>query len=197
MKTLFFLFLSLAPFMVTAEETPNETIFSVLQSWYDKGQDVTWNQIKGSYSGRCYLVKNPDNPRPYILTYVDAKNNNGPGFPPQLPQLVQGIRYADSSIPTDAYDNISKKDLKKFQDFMRTQIANSAGFTDTPTVAQKTDMEPNFRPDFLDEYRRYDQYIVNRMTLLISQNLNFGDGNFYAKAGDVIVMCYYFNQVGE
>jgi len=196
MKSLLVLFLVLLPVTGFAE-TQNETIFSILQSWYENGRNVKWNEIKGSYSGRCYFMNKPDQPYPSILTYAPSLDDNGPGFDPVLPLMVEIVQWSDSSKTFQDYDNISADEVKDFQKYIRTYLAKySAGLVEDPTVTQKYDLEPNNRPDFLQEYRVYDSYIVHRATNLIGQNLGLPSGNVFVKENQVFSMCYFFTQVG-
>lgn len=201
MKTILILLLSLSSSLVLAETpnpSPSPTIFSILQSWYDQSRNVKWSEIKGSYSGRCYFINKPDQPYPYILTYVNPANDNGPGFPSKLPLMISALQWPDSSKTFQDYDNAPAEKVKELQRDLGKMTKHGAGVTEDPTVTHKFDIEPNFRVDFLEQYRVHsDGYIVNRVTNLIAQNISFQSGNVFVKAGEVPVMCYFFKQVGE
>lgn len=198
MKLFLAVFLALLPALSFAQPQ-NETIFSILKSWYERdSHDVKWKDMKGSFSGRCYFSNKPDQAYPFLLTYVPSAADDGPAFPEKLPLILLPLQWSDPKKTALDYDNMSAEDVKSFQTYLQNLIRNSTSITEDPTVTQKFDLEPNNRPDFMEEYRRHPEgYIINRSTNLIAQNLSLPSGNTFVKADEVFSMCYFFKQVGE
>ena len=89
-------------------------IFTTLKRWFDEGENVIFEEIKGSsYSGRCYRRNAPDTPEAAALAAYAKESNidNGPAFPKEcVEKVVSSLR--PPSINANFFDGMSASEVR-------------------------------------------------------------------------------------
>lgn len=189
--------------VATAFAAPVSTRMSTVLSWFDQGQEVTWAEIKGQYSGRCFDLSTPADAAPHNLVYMNQNRNNGPGFPEDFPQLLLINRWADADKQhSDYYDNPPPKDWRTFHDALRSAASqltrHFSNMGNAPTFHMNIDFEPNGRVDVSREFRKFNDYIVTRDTNLIEQYIPMIKGQrLWVEAEQPFFTCYFFKKVDD
>ncbi len=197
--TLFILLLSQVAVAANKSVPPSTpsgpTKMATVLSWFDQGQNVTWAELKGSYSGRCFGVTEQDKPYQALLTYMPVANSDGPGFPHGSPLLfnVRFIHWGENM------DELSEKRLNEFKTELRNYWSKIySTLTENPTVTELYGDEPDGTPKSRDnhkvEFKKFNEYFISKTTILISGR---SIGGRPLKPGDVLKACYFFKRVGD
>lgn len=166
----------------------------VILSWFDQGQNVTWAELKGSYSGRCFRMDEPNNPKNAFLSYMSVPKSDGPGFPHGLPLLFH--------VYTSLYENFdeaSEARIQKQKSQVRDYWYQLYGTpSEVPTVNQPYGFEPDSRVPFRltakVEFKKYGTYFVSRNTATATGRIV---GNRWLQPGEIFTACYFFKKLGE
>jgi hypothetical protein len=179
-----------------------QTYFDTLQGWFAGGVITSYAATRGFYSGRCFQSLEPSVPRNSLLGYLEYGNRQdpGPGLPPNATDARMNMVIARGR-PADIFDDprLYPQNRQTFERLTAQIWPTLSPPSDSPTLNFAVDWEPNGNPDVLVEYMYYQNYVVSRATALISQRYaNAWTGQpFYARAGDVLTMCYYFQLLGR
>lgn len=167
------------------------TRFDTLADWHSKGRALTFAEFKGFYTGRCFYAHRKDNPVNAFIGYTSKgqANDPGPGFPSEFKLGV--INYGNGQ-PANYFD---KGDyIADFNRAIRSDWNKISSFTEDPTLSYMVDWEANGNQDEKRELVIYNGYIIEKWTALIKQRY----GELGVKnPGDVLLICYYFKQVGN
>ena len=171
-----------------------QTRFQSLNEYFNHGTLPDQGEMLGAWSGRCYLVEEPNKATPAVLASATSKvydqvneGNHGPLFPPAPARLMFStlILIPNYSQPADFYDNPSAETLKGIKSFMTKKVLkdNEAQAVDGAYVTV------NAADKSMIIIRKYQNYFIARaMTLPDAEN---------RKGSEVVAACYFFKKVME
>jgi hypothetical protein len=180
---------------------PKQSRFDALADKYTHGTNVTYEQIKAFYTGRCYHYSEPNKPRNIMLGYLEQRlgDDPGPAFPDdrQVKKDVFGI--ISESKPADYFDNPDKFEEQKTTliNLLRPASARLE-MKEDPTLTETQSSGKKAFADF--SYVAFQTYYLQKATMRTDSkvynpwNPN-SSGN--AKVGDVIQYCYFFQKMGN
>lgn len=205
MRLLFSLFIlfgfsgsALAADVATISHFPADaakTRFEILLEWFNSGVPATFEQVRGSYSGRCFFVKDKNNPGNSLLIGVEYNPDGdvGPGFPAD--HLVQKVvtYYHEGGAP-GYFDDRTSFDYKDVLDRApKSKRINPVEFPPLSSTLLGEKGEPWLRL----EYVTSQNFLVVKM--IAKENGDYpnwwGGKSYKAKSGDIVSMCYYFKKL--
>lgn len=184
-----------------AGSTPN---FQSLQGWFHDGVSVTFEEIRGFYSGRCYHTLAPNEAVNSLLGYVE--------FPIETEHIdIKTLRRVDNiTLPyaaADIFDNAKNLGANRqlFESiFTSGEIAlrkdDTATIETIAGVTITTIWWHGHLPLFKKEWVRYGDQLVSRQVALTrnkySDGIN-GNPDGLIRAGDITQMCHYALKIGH
>ena len=173
---------------VEAQNLNTHDNFQTLEEWYHQGENVTWGEIKGSYTGRSLFKHTPNSWQPSILTHISI-SHGGPGFPEQI---IFSPMYKFSRSDYEYYDNITPKNLQSLKTSLHEYKHSFYNFRENPTVAIDVDIDLNDAPTDVMSIKRYGDYLILRS---VNARTMYRNGHLYKK-GETWFIAYYFKKVG-
>jgi len=159
--------------------------FQQLVDLAHQGQSVSFSDVKGAYTGRCYDMVNRNVPKNSALLIAQYTTNDGPLFPTEEVIIEGGY----VSGPADQLDSKSKEEITSMLMSLKGQYSSvienplSVVMNDTETTSHSL------------TYFKSQNYIVGLMTANQDQTIYVRhDGQITVKKGDVWAVCYYFNR---
>lgn len=171
--------------------------FDTLLGWVAQSRPLSFQEMKGYYSGRCFLSNDKNKALASMLGYYERTVNGdpGPGLPSKREVRLGGLGWSGS--PSDAFDK--DEDFIRNKADLKNAIIESWGkiseIEESPSLGYTFDWEPNRRPDEKHEFTMYGDYILEKWTALVRQR--YGKGLGLKNPGDVLAMCYYFKKLGN
>jgi hypothetical protein len=174
-----------------------ETRFQTLKNWFSQGRRLNYAQVKGFYSGRCFVVNEQNKPAPVMLSYLEEKvgEDAGPGFPNSIEKNIFVATFESKS--PDYFDSESRfqQNRAEIESVARYEWTKMKTTENENTITWYYDWEPNGNFDEKNEFVVYNDYIVQRGTALIKQE--YGRNVGVKNPGDDLLMCYYFKQLDK
>lgn len=173
--------------------------FDEVSKWYDQGTEVSFEDVKHGWSGRCFTKVDPNTPSNSILISID-ENAAGPAFPAKK---YLGLLFS-SGNPANFFDNYdiekdSEVTAKTLQESI-TKKQTQEVIIDNGTLTWTLDFEPNQRPDTKHFVRRYKDFIVIREDNLIEGNSLYSETLQRTISGvkkGPWSTCYYFKNLHQ
>jgi hypothetical protein len=187
----------------------SQSYYDQLRDRFQAGTAVTYEELRGMMTGRCFEKWTPNAAvNDILLSYEHSDvSDPGPGFPkPSVIQYLGESVHLDGNnraLPSDYWDNY---DAQKDPEELRTGVANTVLKGQYFPVVQDSsgnltwmiDLEPNKRPDILYTIKKYQDEIVIEGTNLIANNTYYSDAlGKVVKAVEAgpISYCYYFKKL--
>lgn len=173
--------------------------FNEILDWYDNGKEVSFEDVKGGWSGRCFAKVDPNAPLNDILVSFDD-NPAGPAFPSNK---YLGLMCYPSKAPNFYDDYDIEKDDNAVVQILRETIAKKQIqqiTSDNGTLTWTLDLEPNQRRDIKYFVRRYKDFIVVRGDNLIENNSLYSQTLQRTISGvkkGPWTACYYFKNLSH
>lgn len=165
-----------------------------LLSWFETGTEVSFEEVKGGWSGRCF--GNSPNSNPYNSIIVGLETNDvGPAFPPRQ-YLIKEYQeneksdYFDNYNPISDYDRIKQR-LLDFIDNYKIQQTSKIDGTLTWTTGRTSDDLPTS----LNSVRRHNDFLIfRRENLVLNKNDKKNTSTFKKETWEA---CYYFKNLSQ
>jgi hypothetical protein len=203
-----FLFLSLAVYAFfssglahggwwSRKEPIKEASYWTVREWFNKGTPVNWNQIRGTYAGRCYSFEAGSAPIGALLTYVEEGSGWRWSRSKAFPKVFAPLFGVDQT--TDTGDNASWGMIRQAKETLAQADGAYLQFKEDPTVSMAIDIDQNGRMDFVEEYRKYGLDFVSIKTLQVTQKMHLlgMKSARKVKAGEVVYACFYSRKLAD
>lgn len=160
------------------------TYFESLLSWYEQGRPVTFAEIKGYYSGRCFRRTSMDYAQPAMLGYFDS--GSGPAFG----EYKMSTTF--NSENADYFDD--PKDAQRLIEIFFGPNDASPGLSaldESPTLHYFywTSAENPFVEKH--EFRSFNGLLIENWTAIPRTKSSKKDASHYQ------IMCYFFNKLRD
>ena len=172
-----------------------KTKFDYLQDWFKAGTPVTFDQLRGATSGRCFYMNEKNTPRGDLLVGVEynADGDVGPGFPADpLTQKMVSF-YAPKDRP-NYFDDRAGFDYNQTLESARTTKTFQPIQT---SPVSSTIIGNNKKPWMTLDFASSQNFIVVKMTAQMKKEYPnwWTDAFLKANPGDVVCMCYFFKRL--
>ncbi len=151
-----------------------------------QGKNVSFNEVEGVYTGRCYDMVNRNLPRSSALAIlqIDTNPSDGPLFPKD--KLVIEGGYVGSA---DIADSKTKETITS------ELLAIKSQYTSVVESPLSVVMNDTSLTSHQMTYVKNQNYILGLIYANQDQEINVrGDGKITVKKGDIWAACYYFNK---
>ncbi len=166
-------------------------IFSELKSWFDNGENVSFEEVEGFYSGRCYNTQHRSTPGNSLLGIYkkEIDNDNGPAFPPfYIKRIVEGGRADEAANFYDEFEGV-KSELENIWD-EHSDIEDYEG-----TISSTLGATPDSSKLVI---KRAGEYLVLGYIAQSDAKINPRLGGvFNVSSGEFWLACYYFKKLGS
>lgn len=161
--------------------------YDQLAQLFNQGTAVKADEVKKFYSGRCF--NNFDHKTAYNALFAYQERV----VSPTQKLLKIAAPFTQPNASAEFFDHFTEVYRLDPTVWDRLSFADP----NTLNLTYYYDIEPNQRIDLKLEIVRSDKNLVLRVTNLISQTLNntWTGGTYYAGAGEVIHMCYFFKEL--
>ena len=172
----------------TTEQPGEDTMYSTIKTWFDEGEDVTFEEIKGFYTGRCYILAGPDTPQNAVLGAYSKKSSDdhGPAFPQGYDEkIISGSWF---NAPADYSDHMDGSEIKTNLDTFLDKTGVASYCAETLYVPA-----PEGHLNSLS-LRKKGQYLVTIQTVTKASQTAYHRGKYIGPitVGDIIETCYYW-----
>ena len=163
--------------------TDSQNIHGTLIEWFEQGDDLTYEAAEGFYSGRCYKVEKPNEPRNSLLAIYQktVDYGHGPAFPANVERKMIHVYRRDST--PDYYDSMTASDAMRQSDQFWS-VASLLADT-SPTLTALSANDPIQRTVQTKVYEDYFISLITDQTL--GDEANQSITHSFA--------CYYFTQL--
>ena len=107
-------------------ETASADAFYELGKWFDAGQTATFEEVQGTWAGRCFDEEYTDRPIAAIVEFFSSeRSQRGPAFDGK--QVNKAIVHMDSEVEPDFYDSgaSSLKDTSSLFSWINLETCSS------------------------------------------------------------------------
>ncbi|MCB0394465.1 MAG: hypothetical protein KDD25_07890 [Bdellovibrionales bacterium] len=161
-------------------------LFSEISKLYDEGTEVTFAELEGWTSGRCYGSSERDLPYASLLVGMTRKvsGNGGPLFPPVFSSRIFPL-LLPTSYKGDTFDNLGRMTLDGFIDELNKAFYTFEEFR----YENGTLVAPIEQGNGEIKIRKNGTNLV----VLAFATRDIVDTDI--KSGDLVTSCYYFKKI--